>query len=226
MPAKARPAATGLLAMSIISLLIPIAVLVILLQSGPRPADPTGRIVAVCLSFYFVLLAAAGITAALLLGKRQPAGRVVAWCVVPFFLVNNLIFIVISVFVIVGLQSSSMRRYLSWKRTPESNEPDYWRGVEAGSAWAQSAASRKELRRLEDCYLDAGREWHVSFPELAGLDYEPWEWLYYGLHPAHEGSRAAARDFWEDVVPGRISREEDWVFVKGFADGALAEARE
>jgi len=112
-PHKARFACTGLIVMSAITLTVTILCAIILYGTDSvSPPNPTGQAIVIGLGCYLLLLATGGITAAVLLSKRMPAGRVVAWVVTPFFLINNVIFLVIAIFVIRSLVSDDMRMYL------------------------------------------------------------------------------------------------------------------
>jgi len=122
-PGKARFACTGLVVMSSILLAL-VAIMGVFLVSTSNSPDLVGIVIITALGAYFVLLALGGILAAVLLSKRKPAGRILAWIVVPFFLVNNMLFLIVAVFVIQSLVSTDMRDYLSQRDNSDGDLKD------------------------------------------------------------------------------------------------------
>ncbi len=74
--------------------------------------DSTEALLVGCLVAHFFLLGAAALAAAGLLSAGKPLGRALAWCVVPFFFINNPIFLVVSLLVVQALVSRDMRLHL------------------------------------------------------------------------------------------------------------------
>ena len=98
-------------------------------------------------------------------------------------------------------------------------------GVEAGIEWAKVEATPKELTRLrrwhDEC--DGVLEWELFFEEVRpnAPVREPYERLYFRLHPEDRSERPSAKGFWKKILGDRAHEADDPMFVRGFAEGAL-----
>lgn len=104
-PGRARYALVGLLLLGMLWLIFGAVCVYVLVQDG---ADGFREYASACL----LALGFGAIAAMVLLALRQPAGRIVAWFVLPFFLLFFPIGTVAGAFVIIGLHSEDMRAFL------------------------------------------------------------------------------------------------------------------
>jgi hypothetical protein len=87
-PREARFACTGLLVLGTITLFLLGLGALFLIAAGP-PSNPEGALVLGLLLVYFFLLGAGGLCAAVLIARKQPLGKWLAWCVASLYLINK-----------------------------------------------------------------------------------------------------------------------------------------
>lgn len=96
-------------------------------------------------------------------------------------------------------------------------------GKNGGYEWARGAAEAHHLERLAEARNNLGYGWVKYFDSENRSDIDSAGYQFFSIiEPDSRDCHKDSAAFWEEQLDGKLGMEKDAVFVRAFAEGALA----